>query len=143
MFKAPGPHGKTASGERDSRAHPAHGAKGRVAVAEAARRRKIGTNRGAPRWKPSLIDSYSRRIRSRCGFSPGSSDRKSTRLNSSHSSISYAVFCLKKKKKKKKKNKKKKKKNKNQIKSIKQKKKRHTQNEKYTNTHVEHTKQYN
>src|SRR5688572_33448479 len=35
-------------------------------------------------------------------------DRKSTRLNSSHSQISYAVFCLKKKKKKKKtKNKKK------------------------------------
>src|SRR5207245_6971812 len=27
-----------------------------------------------------------------------SSDRKSTRLNSSHGSISYAVFCLKKKK---------------------------------------------
>src|SRR5256886_4177392 len=27
-----------------------------------------------------------------------SSDRKSTRLNSSHSQISYAVFCLKKKK---------------------------------------------
>src|SRR5689334_24314538 len=27
----------------------------------------------------------------------GISDRKSTRLNSSHSSISYAVFCLKKK----------------------------------------------
>src|SRR5437588_5173001 len=30
-------------------------------------------------------------------------DRKSTRLNSSHTVISYAVFCLKKKKKKKKK----------------------------------------
>src|SRR5690349_24156746 len=30
-------------------------------------------------------------------FSPG--DRKSTRLNSSHVEISYAVFCLKKKKK--------------------------------------------
>src|SRR2546427_8016449 len=28
----------------------------------------------------------------------GGSDRKSTRLNSSHSQISYAVFCLKKKK---------------------------------------------
>src|SRR5689334_23939676 len=28
-------------------------------------------------------------------------DRKSTRLNSTHSSISYAVFCLKKKKKEK------------------------------------------
>src|SRR5690348_17385409 len=30
---------------------------------------------------------------------PGDLDRKSTRLNSSHPSISYAVFCLKKKKK--------------------------------------------
>src|SRR2546427_3616591 len=29
----------------------------------------------------------------------GIADRKSTRLNSSHSQISYAVFCLKKKKK--------------------------------------------
>src|SRR2546427_5018345 len=28
----------------------------------------------------------------------GAADRKSTRLNSSHSQISYAVFCLKKKK---------------------------------------------
>ena len=37
-------------------------------------------------------------------------DRKSTRLNSSHVAISYAVFCLKKKKKQKKKRKKKKKK---------------------------------
>src|SRR5688572_32505790 len=34
-----------------------------------------------------------------CGLKPGG-DRKSTRLNSSHSQISYAVFCLKKKKKK-------------------------------------------
>src|SRR6267143_7067314 len=35
------------------------------------------------------------------GFVTGwQQDRKSTRLNSSHSSISYAVFCLKKKKKK-------------------------------------------
>src|SRR5438132_6464192 len=30
---------------------------------------------------------------------PGAADRKSTRLNSSHTVISYAVFCLKKKKK--------------------------------------------
>src|SRR3712207_7491927 len=29
----------------------------------------------------------------------GAADRKSTRLNSSHANISYAVFCLKKKKK--------------------------------------------
>src|SRR5689334_24726682 len=40
----------------------------------------------------------------------GREDRKSTRLNSSHSSISYAVFCLKKKKKKRKKKRKRKKK---------------------------------
>src|SRR5690554_7380388 len=39
---------------------------------------------------PSLIDVIKLRI-----------DRKSTRLNSSHVRISYAVFCLKKKKKKK------------------------------------------
>src|SRR5689334_23512704 len=34
-----------------------------------------------------------------CGGSAPFADRKSTRLNSSHSSISYAVFCLKKKNK--------------------------------------------
>src|SRR5699024_12107315 len=33
-----------------------------------------------------------------CGRTPQAEDRKSTRLNSSHVSISYAVFCLKKKK---------------------------------------------
>src|SRR2546422_6121235 len=33
------------------------------------------------------------------GFLPVQGDRKSTRLNSSHGYISYAVFCLKKKKK--------------------------------------------
>src|SRR2546426_7260491 len=36
------------------------------------------------------------------GANPLARDRKSTRLNSSHLVISYAVFCLKKKKKKKK-----------------------------------------
>src|SRR2546422_8393642 len=35
------------------------------------------------------------------GDEAGGRDRKSTRLNSSHGYISYAVFCLKKKKKKK------------------------------------------
>src|SRR2546429_2621825 len=38
--------------------------------------------------------------REACGASRGALDRKSTRLNSSHGYISYAVFCLKKKKKK-------------------------------------------
>src|SRR5688572_31679335 len=40
-------------------------------------------------------DGHTRRL---CLIS-GGEDRKSTRLNSSHSQISYAVFCLKKKKK--------------------------------------------
>src|SRR3712207_7752425 len=50
------------------------------------------------------------RGRSRCRSIPCRSrprpgaDRKSTRLNSSHANISYAVFCLKKKKKTDKKN---------------------------------------
>src|SRR2546427_1091338 len=35
---------------------------------------------------------------SRTLIAPKTGDRKSTRLNSSHSQISYAVFCLKKKK---------------------------------------------
>src|SRR5262245_62283865 len=49
-----------------------------------------------------------------------SSDRKSTRLNSSHLGISYAVFCLKKKKKKNK--------HKNQNRGTKKKGSRKTQN---------------
>src|SRR3712207_7695863 len=35
----------------------------------------------------------------RCANPTGLEDRKSTRLNSSHANISYAVFCLKKKNK--------------------------------------------
>src|SRR5215510_15262930 len=50
-------------------------------------------------------------------------DRKSTRLNSSHVAISYAVFCLKKKKKNNKKKNKKKKKKKKKKKQKKKKKK--------------------
>src|SRR5256886_6217809 len=38
-------------------------------------------------------------VRITTGTSESLGDRKSTRLNSSHSQISYAVFCLKKKKK--------------------------------------------
>src|SRR2546430_6791618 len=51
------------------------------------------------------IPTRSARLRSASRYSvlddssPRSRDRKSTRLNSSHSQISYAVFCLKKKKK--------------------------------------------
>src|SRR5258708_23064147 len=62
----------------------------RTAAPTAAR----GTSRGrAPRPR-RRSRARSRRARGR------SRDRKSTRLNSSHQIISYAVFCLKKKKKK-------------------------------------------
>src|SRR5690349_25089611 len=44
--------------------------------------------------EPRIADSARRRLRRE------GQDRKSTRLNSSHVEISYAVFCLKKKKKK-------------------------------------------
>src|SRR2546427_6092435 len=53
----------------------------------------------------ALVQSNSSDLHLRVGEPPvfrthGEIDRKSTRLNSSHSQISYAVFCLKKKKKK-------------------------------------------
>src|SRR5438270_1720466 len=48
-----------------------------------------------------LYTTYSSSSSTRLNLTPRE-DRKSTRLNSSHSQISYAVFCLKKKKKKKK-----------------------------------------
>src|SRR2546428_7267617 len=43
-------------------------------------------------WKEDF-----RTMNSATGNLQGTSDRKSTRLNSSHDQISYAVFCLKKK----------------------------------------------
>src|SRR5439155_9081636 len=48
-----------------------------------------------PNEKPMIAALSSPRLRIRAAIS---SDRKSTRLNSSHVAISYAVFCLKKKK---------------------------------------------
>src|SRR5207249_9215946 len=58
-------------------------------------------HRGAAPWDGARRDEHRDRAPSR-GRAPdpgASPDRKSTRLNSSHVSISYAVFCLKKKKK--------------------------------------------
>src|SRR6266516_7386765 len=48
-------------------------------------------SRRGPRGPDAIVRTWPRPRR----------DRKSTRLNSSHRTISYAVFCLKKKKKKK------------------------------------------
>src|SRR2546427_3961821 len=48
----------------------------------------------------STRDRGTSRVRRHRRGGRAAADRKSTRLNSSHSQISYAVFCLKKKKKK-------------------------------------------
>src|SRR2546430_15729820 len=57
-----------------------------------------------PIWV-EIVDALGRRLELRLSHRAGAVDdlalqvdRKSTRLNSSHSQISYAVFCLKKKK---------------------------------------------
>src|SRR2546430_16207486 len=50
--------------------------------------------------RPRDAGRLHRRKRQRGAGRKPRGDRKSTRLNSSHSQISYAVFCLKKKKKK-------------------------------------------
>src|SRR5215203_491193 len=70
-----------------------------------ARRRDVeGGTRRSGRYRDGRWHArYRTRARERhreptCRSGPG--DRKSTRLNSSHANISYAVFCLKKKKKK-------------------------------------------
>src|SRR5215475_4018804 len=81
---------------------------------------KSGRRSGPPRpW----LGLYATEVEGRLVVLGLAEDRKSTRLNSSHVKISYAVFCLKKKKKKKKrvtlykKKKKKKKKKKNKKKN--------------------------
>src|SRR5258708_5039317 len=51
----------------------------------------------ARRSRPAKRSSPRIRRAFRCRISAASSDRKSTRLNSNHQIISYAVFCLKKK----------------------------------------------
>src|SRR5438105_15537906 len=53
--------------------------------------------RAPPRRRGSRAVPRRRRRRARCGPRATERDRKSTRLNSSHEWISYAVFCLKKK----------------------------------------------
>src|SRR5438552_15279082 len=65
------------------------------------------TRRSSDLIRQQFIDHATRqgvslRLRDRVwAVSPKGEDRKSTRLNSSHQIISYAVFCLKKKKTKK------------------------------------------
>src|SRR2546430_3095066 len=53
---------------------------------------------GSPQLRTSRSDRRRTSSRRERTLRTGCRDRKSTRLNSSHSQISYAVFCLKKKK---------------------------------------------
>src|SRR6266850_7126754 len=52
------------------------------------------------RWPAAAALPSVHRLQRRSPRGPTAEDRKSTRLNSSHLVISYAVFCLKKKKNK-------------------------------------------
>src|SRR2546428_8182319 len=58
--------------------------------------------RASVTFSVALIATAAFVVRAQEGNSPAAAvvDRKSTRLNSSHDQISYAVFCLKKKKRK-------------------------------------------
>src|SRR5207302_2092072 len=74
------------------------------AVGPRRRRRRGARGRQRPlRRRPHDGVPAQARLGGRCIAQRGQRDRKSTRLNSSHVKISYAVFCLKKKKKQKKK----------------------------------------
>src|SRR3712207_9025896 len=46
-----------------------------------------------------VMEEVKKQFEEGIAFAKKAQDRKSTRLNSSHANISYAVFCLKKKKK--------------------------------------------
>src|SRR2546430_4782751 len=61
--------------------------------------RRGGADHAAGRHEGDLVERLDLRCE-RPDWAAAARDRKSTRLNSSHSQISYAVFCLKKKKKK-------------------------------------------
>src|SRR3712207_9011443 len=67
---------------------PIYPGQARALRPEAAARAVALHERGEVRSEGSVVGGRGERL-----------DRKSTRLNSSHANISYAVFCLKKKKK--------------------------------------------
>src|SRR5689334_24611732 len=69
----------------------------KVRVLETLRSSKRLDKRFAPMLNARLASEKSPETRAVIARALGELDRKSTRLNSSHSSISYAVFCLKKK----------------------------------------------
>src|SRR5207245_7065012 len=86
VFGTSGHRGSSLKAEIHRGAHPRHHP-GHLSLSPGARDRQ------------QVIAQATTRLATRRAHSPRSvGDRKSTRLNSSHGSISYAVFCLKKKK---------------------------------------------
>src|SRR5207245_561620 len=84
-----GPPGSSGS----SRTSAIHTSRRRALIVRNASARRVRRRRRrVTRWSPWHVGSFGDPAD---GDDP---DRKSTRLNSSHGSISYAVFCLKKKK---------------------------------------------
>src|SRR5258707_11749868 len=83
--------------KRKKRPHPRLGESGRAGANQfrGTLWRRVRTSLPRPRRKSSPISPAPK------PSIATTRDRKSTRLNSSHANISYAVFCLKKKKKKK------------------------------------------
>src|SRR3712207_7689296 len=73
------------------RSHHRHHAEGGEAVGEGRREREVAQPGAEP------VAPRRGRGRFRAARDVARIDRKSTRLNSSHANISYAVFCLKKK----------------------------------------------
>src|SRR5689334_23857507 len=70
---------------------------GHRSLARRLRGRRAGHLHAHRRHAGADTDAAARSARRRGRWPALDGDRKSTRLNSSHSSISYAVFCLKKK----------------------------------------------
>src|SRR3989454_7301977 len=80
---------------------PCSGPRGAALGEHARSLRAAGVDQGVPPRGPGIsVPGHSHRPRRQVRdlLRPGALDRKSTRLNSSHLVISYAVFCLKKKK---------------------------------------------
>src|SRR5688572_31432417 len=59
---------------------------------------RLGGDPGNLATQHNLLQGIAEQTRLGIPLTISTEDRKSTRLNSSHSQISYAVFCLKKKK---------------------------------------------
>src|SRR3712207_8962094 len=84
LFRSGGGHARRGGAGGGGTGHRRAGRDGRVAVAAVGGRDRAGDGRlgRVPAGDDAAVATV---------------DRKSTRLNSSHANISYAVFCLKKK----------------------------------------------